>query len=120
MKNSWLARFFLNILAVMFCAWLLDGVRVDGFIGAAIAALVLSIVNIFIKPIMILLTLPITLVTLGLFLLVINALMVLLADYLIDSLSVDGFWWALLFSLVLAVVNSLLYSIFGMNKKNGV
>ena len=118
MRNTWLIRFFLNVIAVMFSAWLLDGIEVDGFVGAMIAALVISLINMFIRPLMILFTLPLTFLTLGLFLLVINALMIMLAGYLIDSLTVDGFWWALLFSIVLTVVNSILNSFFGLNRQN--
>jgi putative membrane protein len=116
MRDSWIVRFFFNVIAVLFSAWLLAGISVDGFVGAAIVALVLGMVNIFIKPIMIILTFPITFVTLGLFLLVINALMILVTDYFVGSFFVDGFWWALLFSLVLTVVNSILNSIVGVNK----
>lgn len=117
MKDSWIVRFFINVIAVLFSAWLLEGISVDGFVGAAIVALVLGIVNIILKPIMVILTFPITFVTLGLFLLVINALMILVTDYFVGSFSVDGFWWALIFSLVLTIVNSILNSIVGGNKR---
>jgi len=71
-----------------------------------VAAVVLSLINSFIKPILVLLTLPVTIVTLGLFLFVVNALMVLLAANWIDGFRVDGFWWALLFSFLLSIINS--------------
>ena len=102
-----LIRFLLNGLAVFLTAYLLPGVNVDGYGTALIVALILSIVNAIVKPILILLTIPITIVTLGLFLLVINALLILLVDYLVSGFAVDGFWWALLFSLILSVFNSL-------------
>lgn len=102
-----LIRFLLNGLAVFLTAYLLPGVNVDGYGTALIVALILSIVNAIVKPILILLTIPITIVTLGLFLLVINALLILFVDYLVAGFAVDGFWWALLFSLILSVFNSL-------------
>jgi putative membrane protein len=102
-----IVRFLLNGLAVFLTAYLLPNVDVDGYGTALIVALVLSIANVIVKPILILFTIPITILTLGLFLLVINAMIILLADYLVDGFSVDGFWWALLFSLILSIFNSL-------------
>jgi putative membrane protein len=105
---NWIIRFLLNGLAIFLTAYLLpEEVEVDGYGTALIVALILSIVNIIVKPILILLTIPITIVTLGLFLLVINAFMILLVDYLVDGFYVKNFWWALLFSLILSVFNSL-------------
>lgn len=100
-------RFLLNGLAVLLSAYLLPGVGVTHYGYALLVALVLGIVNAIVKPILIVLTIPITFVTFGLFLLVINALMILLVDWLIDGFTVDGFWWALGFSLVLSLFNSL-------------
>ena len=99
-------RFLLNGLAVVLAAYLLPGVDIDGYGTALIVALVLSIVNIIVKPILIILTIPITILTLGLFLLVINAIIILMVDSLVPGFVVDGFWWALLFSLILSVFNS--------------
>lgn len=104
---NFIIRFLLNGLAVLATAYILDGVAVDGYVTALIVALVLSAANAIVKPILIVLTIPITVVTLGLFLLVINALIILLVDYLVPRFEVDGFWWALLFSLILSVFNSL-------------
>src|SRR6478609_5525799 len=104
---NWIVKFLLNGLAVVLTAYLLPGVDLTDYWTALIVALVLSIANVIVKPILIILTIPITIVTLGLFLLVINALIILLADYLVDGFSVDGFWWALLFSLILSLFNSL-------------
>jgi len=100
-------RFFLTGLAVVLTAYLLPGVDVTDYWTALLVAAVLALANIFVKPLLIILTIPITIVTLGLFLLVINALMILLADYLVDGFAVSGFWWALLFSLILSIFNSL-------------
>lgn len=95
-------------LAVIITAYILPGISVaDFFTGIVIAAL-LALLNLTIKPILIFLTIPITVVTLGLFLLVINALMVLLAAEIVSGFRVHGFWWAILFSIILSLVNSLL------------
>jgi len=103
-------QLIISTLAVLISAYLLPGVEIVGnnFFTALIVAAVLSFLNGVIKPIMIILTIPITVVTLGFFLLVINALMILLAAKLVEGFHVDGFWWALLFSLILSIVTSLL------------
>jgi len=80
---------------------------VDHYGYALLVAAVLSIANIIVRPILLVFTIPITILTLGLFLLVINALIILLVDYLVPGFSVDGFWWALAFSLILSIFNSL-------------
>ena len=90
-------------------SYILSGVKFDSFWTAIILAVVLALLNAILKPILIILTLPITLITLGLFLFVINAAIILLADNLIEGFKVEGFWWALLFSLLLSIVTSLLY-----------
>ncbi len=91
-------------VAIGIAAYIVPGVDVD-LTGALIAAVVLGALNLFIRPILIILTLPITILTLGLFSLVINAILVLLASLIVPGFSVAGFWIALLFALVLAVVN---------------
>ena len=91
-------------------AYLLKGIHIDSYWTALVFALVLAIVNLIIRPLLIIFTIPLTLITLGLFLFVINALMVLLAAKVVDGITVDGFWWALLFGLLLSVVSSLLLS----------
>ncbi|MEX2569303.1 MAG: phage holin family protein [Cyclobacteriaceae bacterium] len=95
-------------LVIIFTAYLLPGIAVDDFITGIIIAALLALLNITIKPILIFLTIPITLITLGLFLLVINALLVLIAAQIVTGFTVDNFWWALLFSLILSLVNSIL------------
>jgi len=103
-----LVRLIVTALAVVIAAYILPGVKVDGGLTAIVVALVLSLLNAFIKPLLIILTIPITVVTLGLFLLVINALIIIATDKLVDGFEVNGFWYALLFSIVLTVVVSLL------------
>jgi putative membrane protein len=113
-----IVRFLLSGVAVVLTAYLLPGVDVHDYWTALLVALVLSLVNIFVKPFLILLTIPLTFITLGLFLLVINALMILLTDYFIDDFFVDGFWWALLFSLILSLFNSLFSDMAGEKGKH--
>jgi len=101
-------RFLLSGLAVLLTAYLLPGVDVTNYGYALLVAVVLSLANLVVKPILVFLTIPITIVTLGLFLLVINALIILLVDYLITpGFDVSNFWWALAFSLILSLFNSL-------------
>jgi putative membrane protein len=102
-----IVRFLLSGVAVMLTAYLLPGVHVQDYWAALLVAVLISLSNVIIKPILVILTIPITLVTLGLFLLVINAVIILIVDYFVDTFSVDGFWWALAFSLILSVFNSL-------------
>lgn len=90
----------------------------EGFLAAVIIALVLSLLNMIVRPILILLTIPLTVLTLGLFLLVINAVIILIADSIIPGFSVQGFWWALLFSLILSLTNALLMDISGTRSRN--
>jgi putative membrane protein len=105
-------RFLLAGVAVLLTAYLLPGVHVDHYGYALLVAIILALANIIVKPILVILTIPITIVTLGLFLLVINAAIILLVDYLTPGFSVDGFWWALAFSLILSIFNSLFTDIF--------
>ena len=104
-------KFLLRILviaAVSFgLAHVLSGIHVDSFWTAFVFAIVLAILNIFIKPLIILFTLPVTIITLGLFLFVINALVVLLASKFVDGFRIDNFWWGLLFSLILSLFTSI-------------
>lgn len=103
-------KMLLTAIAVVILAQILPGVQVDGYMSAIIVAIVLGLLRIFVRPLIILFTLPITIMTLGLFLFVINAVIILLADKLIDGFAVSGFWYALLFSLLLSFFQSILYS----------
>lgn len=106
-----LVNLIVNAIAVIISAYILPGVKVDGFITALIVAVVLGAVNMFLKPILLLLTLPINILTLGLFTFVINAALVLLVSNLVPGFKVEGFLYALLFSLVLSIISSFLYSL---------
>jgi len=109
--GSLLLRWFLSALALLAVAYLYPGVRVDGFFAAAVAALVLGLVNAVVRPILVILTLPVTVLTLGLFLFVINALLFWLVAEVVKGFQVNGFVAALvgslLYSLITLVVNAL-------------
>jgi putative membrane protein len=105
---NFLVRLLISTLAVILSAYILPGVAVDSFMTAIIVAVILSLLNVIVKPILVILTIPFTIFTLGLFLLVINAIIILMTDWIIDGFVVNGFWYALLFSIVLSIINSLL------------
>lgn len=111
-----LFRILITSILVLILSHFMTGVHVAGFTTALIVAVVLGLLNVFIKPILILLTLPITFITLGLFLLVINALIILLCDNIVGGFTVDSFFTAFLFSIILSVSQSLMYSILGETK----
>ncbi|XOV90825.1 MAG: phage holin family protein [Bacteroidota bacterium] len=110
---NFLIRTLLSSLAVIIVSYLLPGVEVESFFVAVIVAVLLSLLNMTVKPLLIILTIPLTIFTLGLFLLVINALIIMLADSVVPGFYVAGFWWALLFSLLLSLTNSLLSQLSG-------
>lgn len=95
---------FLNALALLTVAYVLPGIHVDGFTAALVAALILGLINTLLRPLLILLTLPVTVVTLGLFVLVINGLLFWFAGSVLKGFEVSGFW--------VGVLGALLYSIF--------
>ncbi len=103
-------RILLTAIAVVVIANFLPGVQIANFTNAIIVAVVLGILRITIKPLLIVFTLPVTILTLGLFLLVINAIIIMFADYFVEGFAVSGFWVALLFSLLLSLFQSILYS----------
>lgn len=105
---DFLLSLLVSAIAIVVTAYFLPGIEVKGFGRALIAALVLALINAVVKPIMIILTLPITILTLGLFLLVINALVVMLVSKLVSGFHIQNFGWAFIFALVLSLVNGLL------------
>lgn len=107
----------LSAVAVVILSYILPNVSVDSYLTAVIVAVALSLLNLIVKPILVILTLPVTIITLGLFLLVINAVIILLADYFIDGFQVIGILWALIFSLLLSLLQSILYSLLKEDKK---
>lgn len=98
-------------IAVYATAQLLPGVTLNSFMTAVVVTIILGIVNAFVKPVFILLTLPVSILTFGLFTFIINALMILLVDAVIAGFEVRSFWWALLFSLVLSVMSAAIFSL---------
>lgn len=98
----------LNAVALLVVAYVLPGITVASFGSALIAALVLGLLNTLVKPVLILLTLPITVVTLGLFLLVLNALVFWFAGSILKGFHVEGFWWAVIGAIVYSLVSGLL------------
>ncbi|MBL7884357.1 MAG: phage holin family protein [Bacteroidia bacterium] len=108
-----LIQLIISTLAVLIASFLLPGVAIqdNNVLTALVVAAVLAFLNAVVKPIMIILTIPVTIFTFGLFLLVINALMIILTSKLVDGFKVDGFWWALLFSFILSITTSILENI---------
>ena len=105
-QTNMIARFIISALAVWITAWTLDGVTVEPWWAALLVAAVLGLINTFIRPIVKFFSLPINILTLGLFTLVINALMVMLCSWMMSNhFKVEGFLWALAFSIVMALVN---------------
>lgn len=107
-----LLKWLLMTLSVGIAAYLLPGITVSGFFSALLVALFLGIINTLVRPLLILITLPITILTLGLFTFVINAVLVLLASRVIHGFEVRGFWTAMLFSIVLSIIQYILNRIF--------
>lgn len=103
----------ITTILVMVISYYLPGVTVTGFKAALIVALVLGLLNIFVKPVLVFLTLPATIFTLGLFLLVINAIIILICDALVDGFEIRSFISALLFSLILSVCQAVLSAVLG-------
>lgn len=106
-----LVKLFVNAFSVMVTAYLLPGVNLEGYFDAFVVAIVFGVLNTIVKPILHLLALPITILSLGVFSLVINAAVIMLVDFIVPGFSVDSFWWALGFSLILSLVSSFLNSL---------
>ncbi len=105
--------------AITIAAYLLNGIQVDGFSSALLTAAILGILNTFFKPILVLLTLPINILTLGLFTFVINALMLKMASGVISGFRVESFWAAILGSIIISVVNGILSGLIKGKGENG-
>ncbi len=116
MKN-WITKTLLTAVAVFFIAYILPGVTISGgVLYAIIVALIINLLNSVVKPILVVMTLPATILTLGLFMWVINAVVILMADYFLDGFVVNGFWWALLFGALLSGISSYLQRTFMPNQ----
>ena len=107
-------KLFTTTFAIVFSAWLLQkGIHIEDpkLLTGFIVAIVLLFINVFFKPALVALTIPFTIATFGLFLLIINALVILLIGFLVDKFTVDSFWWALWFSLLVSLTTSIIDSI---------
>jgi putative membrane protein len=115
---AWMA----NILSLAVADWIFSGVNIDGFWPLVIGGAVLGIANTIVKPILTILTLPLVLVTLGLFLFVINVLMLALAEWIAPDFSINGFWTYIGATIVVLIVNYILHAVFGnlREKDSGV
>lgn len=108
-----LMRWLILTAAIIVTAYLLDGIRIDGFFSAIFSAALLGILNAFFRPILLVLTLPINILSLGLFTFVINALLLLMASGVIPGLTVSGFWTALFGSFLISLVSFILNTFIG-------
>jgi len=104
-------RLLVTSVLVMIISHLMKGVIVDEFMSALTVAVVLALLNLFVKPILVILTLPVTILTLGFFYLVINAAMILVCDHFIDGFKVSAFWTAMLFSIILSLSQSIVFKL---------
>jgi len=120
MENNKALQFILKLIissiAVLTSAFILPGVYIENYTNALLVAAVLSFLNTFLKPLLIIFTIPLTIFTFGLFLLVINAVIIIVADKLINGFEVQSFWWALIFSLILSLTTSFFEALGGINQ----
>lgn len=106
-------RLLITAAVAFFLAKYLNiGVHIEDFTSAIVFAIILGLLNVFLKPVLSLIGLPITVLTLGFFALVINTLVIMLTAKLVDGVQFDGFWWAMLFGIILSLLTSLLNGIF--------
>ncbi|PHS67685.1 MAG: hypothetical protein COB12_02835 [Flavobacterium sp.] len=114
---KWILKLLLTAVAVFVLQKILPGITVASYTDAIWAALIIGLLNSFVRPLLIFLTLPATLITMGLFLFVINALMIMMAGNFLDGFTVASFWWALLFSILLSILQPILHSVLGEEKQ---
>jgi len=100
-----LIKWVVLALSIMFVGWIIPGISISSFFTALIAGIVIALVNVFIKPILIFLTLPINILTLGIFILVINAILFMFVAYIVPGVEVDGFWSAFWGAIVLSILS---------------
>ncbi|APU68732.1 MAG: phage holin family protein [Bacteroidota bacterium] len=108
---KFILKLLLTAVAVVILAKILPGVTVNSYLTAVIVALVLAVLNFLVKPLLVILTLPVTILTLGLFLLIINAIIIFIADGFVGGFDVDGWFMAIVFSLLLSLFQSVLFSL---------
>lgn len=106
-----ITNLLINTLSIFAAAYVLTGIQIDSLQIALVLAVVMAVLNVTLKPLLILITIPLTIVTFGLFLLVVNVLVLYAAEALIGGFTIAGFWWALAFSLLVTIVNSILFGL---------
>lgn len=111
-------KILLTAVAVIVLSKLLPGVVVDSFVTAVVVAIVLALLKFIVKPILVLLTLPVTILTFGLFIFIINAVIILIAGHFVGGFAVSGIWIALLFSILLSIFQSILFSLIKEDDKS--
>ncbi len=115
---KFIIHLLLGGLTVVIASYLLPGVAVSSFLMAVLVAIVLALANIIIRPVLLFLTLPINILTLGLFTFVVNAIIILIVAYIVPGFVVDSFWWALAFSFVISIVGAILHSTFPFDSRS--
>jgi putative membrane protein len=100
-----------NTLSIFAVSYILTGIHVDSIMTALVLAIIMAVLNSTVRPLLVIITIPLTLLTFGLFLLVVNVLVLYVAEMLIGGFSIDGFWWALLFSVLVTFVNGVLFGL---------
>lgn len=98
----------INTISIFAVSYILSGIEVDSVLTALVVAVVMAVLNVTLKPLLIIITIPLTVITFGLFLLVVNVLVLYAAEALIGGFHIAGFWWALAFSLLVSFLNSIL------------
>ena len=103
-----LRNLLINTLSIFAVSYILTGIEIDTITTALVVAVIMAILNVTLKPLLVLITIPLTIITFGLFLMVVNVLVLYAAEALIGGFHIAGFWWALAFSLLVSVINSIL------------
>lgn len=116
--TKYLTQILFTTIAVLMCSYILNGIEIKDVLTAFIISLVLSILNTFVKPVLILLTIPLTIFTLGLFLIVINIIIIKWAADIVPGFTVNSWWSALWFSFLLSIFTSFLNNVLGPHIKN--
>ena len=104
-----LLNWIVSAMVIFSVAYILPGIHIADFTTAFVVALVLGIINAILKPVLLMLTLPINILTLGLFTFILNAILILLVGSIVPGFKIDGFLWALIFGIVLSIANSIVY-----------
>lgn len=111
-KRNFFPQILITAIAIFVVSYLLRGIQVDGIVAALIAALLLGLVNSFVRPFLVVFSIPLNIITLGLFTFIINAIMLLLTAWLVPGFVVSGFWTAVLGSILISIFTSLISAIF--------